>query len=277
MYIEYEPYVPSGTTQDLEAVKTITTGDKENQEYVRFLIDAKTFKHFIEIENSICDNIIFYFTKKGLTIKAADPAHVAMIIQEIPSLVFQKYEISQDIKIGVDLDRLSDVLKNIKKEDIFKLEYNPEMGEYLFISINFFTHKIPLINNDNIPDSTAPVLDLPASFEYNLKDFYDFIKKAGACSDHIKITVNAEGLNLFAASNLQEINMTIPTEFLSLHVAQGTFVSMFSIDYLNMIVKKLKTHFTTGIFQIGNEKPLQLTCSNKFKTMILLAPRIESE
>ena len=74
------------------------------------VINAETLRDAIEAVSSLVDEVKFSLSEKGIELKAVDPANVAMVSLRIGAEAFDYFKAAPG-EIGVDLVRLSDVLK----------------------------------------------------------------------------------------------------------------------------------------------------------------------
>ena len=68
-------------------------------------LKADTLKGIVNIISTLIDEVKFTITPEGMTLKAVDAAHVAMIEMEIEKCAFESYE-AESCEIGLDLDKV---------------------------------------------------------------------------------------------------------------------------------------------------------------------------
>ena len=89
------------------------------------VINADVFKDAIEAVSTLVDEAKFKLTKEGISVRAVDPANVAMVAFDLNAKAFETFEAS-DSEIGVDLIRLMDILGMTSKDDKIELNLNEE-------------------------------------------------------------------------------------------------------------------------------------------------------
>lgn len=242
-------------------------------------ISAKLLKNIINIQNTIVDDGKLFFNGEYVEMNDVDPAHVMMITQKIPTSEFLAYHNADDMKLGLSFDRLTSVLKNIKKDDVIKLSYD-ENNNKLLTQIGAFNQKISLIDPENMPSPKQPNLDFGAKVTIGAKEFYDFLRQAGGVSDYIELSTYNDMLYLFA-EDCDESNHVLvkyhKSDLKQFSVCKDLCASLFSIDYLIRVVRFLKVKYDDLTIHFGNDVPLRIECRNGTETVILLAPRIEED
>ena len=244
-------------------------------------IGAKLLKNIVNIQNTIVNDGKIFFNGEYIEMNDVDPAHVMMITQKIPVSEFLEYHNSNDVTLGLSLDRLSSVLKSIKKDDVLKLSYD-ENNDKLITQIGAFNQKISLLDSEEMPSPKQPNLDLGAKVTIDAKEFYDFLRQAGGVSDHMEISTYNDMLYLFA-ENCDETDHVLvkyhksDLKQFSVRKDNDVYASLFSIDYLISVVRLIKMKYDDIVIHFGNDMPLRIECKNGTETVVLLAPRIEDE
>ena len=262
---------------------TLVTPVKEYRERIFFKVNALKIKAFLMLQKTQCNEVKMVFDVDGITWKSVDPCHVSMISSEINSKGIEAYTFlsgSDKLELGIDIDKFLGILKTVKKDDTVTFDYDTDKGlNKIFVTVGAFVHTVGTIDASRMPDPKMPHLELPACFIIETSLFYDFIKKAGAVSDHLGITTETEKLTLFAKGDTDEVNLVKSRGEIRLLSSSGKYTSLFSVDYLLNIVGNLKKMFKKVEVRIGSDNPVQLRCydENGSTVTVLIAPRIESE
>ena len=66
-------------------------------------VKSDIIKGIIDVTSPLVNEVKFNITSKGISLKAVDPAHVAMVELEIKSTAFDEYK-SDDMELGVDYE-----------------------------------------------------------------------------------------------------------------------------------------------------------------------------
>jgi len=247
---------------------------------IKIKMNAKMLKNMLNIINTLSgsDNAHrIKFSKRNISFNSVDPAHVAMINQKIPVKNIEEYQFKENVEIGLNIAKMLNSLKNIKKTDIINIDYIEEKNT-VYTKIGPFNNKINTLDLECVPDPKKPILDLPVKSIINLKEFYDFIDQAGKISDYVEISTYNDKLFLFAENDTDQVKIIYNKENLKQLEARDkgqVYISLFAVDYLKMIVRHLKTQYKECTIVFGTDTPIKIICNEETETEVLLAPRID--
>ena len=240
-------------------------------------VKSDIIKGIIDVTSPLVNEAKFNITSKGISLKAVDPAHVAMVELDIKSTAFEEYK-SDDMELGIDLDKLSGIMRLADSGDTVSLEYD-EKSNRLIVTIGNLVRKMGLIDTAGMPDSKVPDLDLPSKTIITASELSKGVRASEAVSDHLALSVDKEAFELFAEGDTDTVNLKLPKDMLVELSSPGKFKSLFSIDYFSNMIKPVKAGDPITIF-LGNDNPIRVDfdiAEKKGHVTYLLAPRIESE
>ena len=240
-------------------------------------IKSDVIKGIIDVTSPLVNEAKFNVTSKGLTLRAVDPAHVAMVDLELKSSAFEEYK-ADDMELGIDLDKLSGIMKLATAEDLVSLEYDEESNR-LVVKIGNLVRRMGLIDTAGMPDSKVPHLELPAKAVVRASELSKGVRASEAVSDHLALSIDKDSFELFAEGDTDTVNLKLPKSLLVELHAPGKFKSLFSIDYFSNMIKPVRSDDTITI-NLGNDNPIRVDFDIADKNghvTYLLAPRIESE
>jgi len=107
------------------------------------IIESDKLKEMIEAVSSIVDEGKLNLSSDGISIKAVDPANVAMVSLNLNSDAFEEFNASEG-ELGVDLKRLGDIVDMAQKAEMVELELDEEQHK-LIIRMSGLTYKIALL------------------------------------------------------------------------------------------------------------------------------------
>lgn len=251
--------------------------ETEKTEKLFIRCDAKLLKNIFKLHDKLVNEEIMSFNKDGINFKTVDPAHVCMIIQTIPRDNIELYDITNNIDIGIDVNKMLSLFTgSIKKNELIALEYDyVDLG--LISSFNMFKRRTSVIDINGLPTPKIPNLTLPASVSLNTDILDNFCKQANKISDHFKIVIDKDGLTLKAKGDYDKIELLIEKQDLEAHDCDDSYSSLYSIDYFSNVISNLKNLHKIVTLQIDNDNPIRITGNDRVKTEVLIAPRIESE
>jgi len=240
-------------------------------------VKSDVLKGIIEVTSPLVNEVKFNISQKGISLRAVDPAHVAMVDLQINDKAFEEYK-ADDMELGVDMDKLSGIMRLASSGEIVCLEYDQESNK-LIIKIGNLVRKMGLIDTAGMPDPKMPNLNLPAKVVLKASELTQGVRASEAVSDHLALTVNKDNFELFAEGDTDTVNLKLPKDLLIELNTSSKCKSLFSIDYFANMIKPVKGDDPITIL-IGNDNPIKVEfdiAENKGHVTYLLAPRIESE
>jgi proliferating cell nuclear antigen len=240
-------------------------------------LKSETLKGVVDVVSTLIDEAKFKIDANGVSLRAVDPAHVAMIDLHLDKAAFEQYS-ATDTELGIDLDKLRDVLRLSKAGDLIEMRQDEERSR-LVISVGNITRRMNLVSTEGMSDPKVPNLDLPAKISVNIEELQRGIKAAESISDHISLNANAEGFEMVSEGDTDLVSLKLPKDLLVSLDCKENIRSLFPMDYFSNIIRAIPNG-TVVSFNIGNDLPLKLEfefSSGKGKVKYLLAPRIEND
>jgi proliferating cell nuclear antigen len=240
-------------------------------------VKSEILKGIIEVTSPLVSEVKFNINSKGISLRAVDPAHVAMINLEIAGKAFEEFK-ADDTELGIDMDKLAGIMRLSTPGDIVFLDYDDKANR-LIIKIGNLVRKMSLIDTAGMPDPKMPSLDLPAKAVIKASEISRGVRASEAVSDHLAVTVNKDNFEIFAEGDTDTVNLKLPKELLVELKSSGKFKSLFSIDYFSNMIKPVKSDDNVTIY-LGNDNPVRVEfdiANKNGHVNYLLAPRIESE
>lgn len=231
----------------------------------------------VELHKKYSDEILLQFTDRELTVITVDPAHVAMGRTEIPAKAFEAYDVDKNgVKIGIDIDKLNNLLKLETKGNTFKLFWDKDKDFQLIVTHGNLTHKIGLLSADCINIPSIPKIDFNNSATVDLMTFQKSVKSISNLTEIIQMAINPDRLELLKVIDSDSDDDRIKSEITGeINVKDGA-ITNFSMDYFNNISKSLKK-FSKEI-KISNDTncPVKIEIeTDTLKHIDLLAPRMD--
>ncbi len=240
-------------------------------------VRADIIKNIIDITSPLVNEAKFNINPKGMSLRAVDPAHVAMVDLEVKADAFDEYK-ADEIEIGIDLDKLGGIMKLANSGDTIYLEHDPNTNK-LIIRIGNLVRRMGLLDTAGMPNPKVPNLNLPATITVKASEIFQGVRASEAVSDHIALTATKESFELFAEGDTDTVNLKLPKDLLLKLESPDRYRSLFSIEYFSNMVKPVKGEESLTIY-LGNDNPVKLEFDFADKNghaVYLLAPRIESE
>ncbi len=263
------------------------TGNEETKEvknaFEAKLAGAGILKDAVSaVYEIVKEEVSFKLTKDGLYFSAMDPANVSMVTFRLLVTAFESYSLTEEKTIGIDMERLMQVMKQAGSSDALTLKLPQESSTLSIVLKGSGTRRfnIPLIENPS-EGRKPPTINFEATVVLKSDSLSQAISDAEVFSDSVLIladkktfSVEASGENGKVVTELEkgrdealvEIEATAPAK------------ARYAVDYLRKMVKGGKLSETAKI-QFKTDFPIQLEylVTDKIQLKYVLAPRIESE
>jgi proliferating cell nuclear antigen len=240
-------------------------------------INAELLKDAVAALAVIVDEVRLKIKPEGISVKAVDPANVAMGIFELGSSAFDEYN-ADECEIGVDLNKIMDLLGIADKNDTVRMELE-EGNNKLLIDVGGLSYTLSLLDPSTIrAEPRIPQLELPAKVVLNGADLRRAVKAAEKISDHMLMGVSDDTFFMEAKGDTDKVRLEMGRDQL-IDLKAGEACSLFSLDYLTDIVKPTnKVNEVT--LSLGKDFPVLIDfeiANGAGRISYLLAPRIESD
>jgi proliferating cell nuclear antigen len=242
-------------------------------------IDAGLLADALAPVDAIVHECKLHFDDGGVTTQAVDPANVAMASLEIPADCFESYHVGDDVTLGVNLERLLDVVGMAGSDDTVALALDPDTRK-LELETGGLEYTLALIDPDTIrQEPELPDLELPGEFVFAAAELDRAVRAADLCSDHIAIraTEGEKAVRFEADGDTDDVSVAVADDRLMAGSAEGPVASLFSLDYLQDIKGALGDSPVT--LRVGEEVPLRMRYylgeGGDVTVENMIAPRIE--
>jgi proliferating cell nuclear antigen len=202
-----------------------------------------------------------------------------MVDLELAAAAFESYETDGGV-IGVNLDRLEDIVGMADSDQLVHLELDEETRK-LHISLDGLEYTLALIDPDSIrQEPDLPELDLSAEIVIEGRDIDRAVTAADMVSDHIALGVDpdAEEFYVDAEGDTDDVHLELGREDL-IDLTAGEARSLFSLDYLKDMNKAIPKDAEVTM-ELGEEFPVKMHfgfAEGDGHVTYMLAPRIQSD
>src|SRR3989304_5140513 len=83
-------------------------------------VKAEVLKEVVDVVSTLVDEAKFNIGKDAVTVKAVDPAHVAMVDLSLDRAAFDGYKADEG-ELGIDMDKMKEILRLAKSGDVISL------------------------------------------------------------------------------------------------------------------------------------------------------------
>lgn len=263
----------------------------------------------------LADECRLNISSDGIRAKSVDPSNIALIDLTLPKEVFDSYEITKDLMVGLDFSRYNRKIKIGNKSEIVDVKFKAkellsrpsqklpeeiiegvepvlyEVSE-MVLEYDDFKDRIALLDPSSIrKEPKIPNIPNAVEITMPLKRFNKIIKKSEQISDYIKFTVSDNLVfESFAGDGIDEVyskttnSMTgCGIKVLELPDIKFPIESIYAIDYLVKMEKairpkSMKEYEKSSVtLRFNTDYPLEITFGIcKYGIgRYLLAPRVE--
>ena len=241
------------------------------------IVPVQSLEDALDPVATLVDECTIRLDEDELSIRAVDPANVGMADVSLPERAFESYEADGGV-IGVNLDRLQDVLSMGDKGDLAKLELNEETRK-LHIQIGELSYTLALIDPDSVrKEPDIPDLDLPADVAFEGSELSRAVTAADLVGDHVSLSADPDGQEFVvsAQGDTDDVEVTLGHDELATADVGESAESLFSLDYLKDMARPIGSDVIVS-FKLGTEMPVKFRYTNgEASVEHLLAPRVES-
>jgi len=241
------------------------------------VIGAEKFKDSIDSISTLVDEAKFRITPEGISVRAVDPANVAMVSFDLVKDAFDYYE-ATDGELGIDLTKLKGILEMADKSDNVELELD-EAAHKLVVKMRGLAYTMSLLDPTSIrKEPKVPALDLPAHIVVKGEDIQRAIKAAVKVSDYMSMGVRGDVFFMEAEGDTDRVIIEMRKDQL-IDFQPAEAKSLFSLDYLEDISKIVGKSNEISI-DLGKDFPTKIRlkiAEGHGDITYMLAPRVESE
>ncbi|HSV42080.1 MAG TPA: proliferating cell nuclear antigen (pcna) [Methanomassiliicoccales archaeon] len=238
---------------------------------------SETLKGVVDVVSTLIDEAKFKIDANGVSLKAVDPAHVAMIDLHLDKAAFEQFS-ANDTELGLDLDKLRDVIRLSKAGDLIEMRQDEERNR-LVLSVGNVTRRMNLVSTEGMADPKVPNLNLPGKISLNVEEMQRGIKASESISDHISLNAGPDGFEMISEGDTDLVSLKLPKDLLVSLDCKDPIRSLFPMDYFANMIRAIPAGTVVSV-NIGNDLPVKLEfemASGKGKVKYLLAPRIEND
>ena len=244
------------------------------------LEEAGTFKRSIDAISVLINEAEFIIDDKGMSLKATDPSQISMVDFYFKKEAFKEYKVEETIKIGVDLNQLSQVVSRAKtKDELFlRLEDDSNNLSLSFRGTSKRNFSIPLIDISSA-DLPTPKIDFDSEIKLKAEVLQDSFKDASLLSSHITLEIKGDSFFVLADSSKGKFKNELAKDDAAMVSikSQSDSRAMFPLDYLTSMIKAAQSATEVSLFMKKDAPILLKYAIGEAEITYFLAPRIESD
>lgn len=242
-------------------------------------IKGKRIEEAITALNAMVDESRFTLSPDRITVRAVDPANVAMVSMNLEKAAFEDYTATDGV-LGIDLIKFKSFMEMSEGDDIVELNLDEEAHK-LKILVRGLTYTMNLLDPESMrKEPKLPALNLPVEISVSGTDFKYGMKAADKISDYVSFGVDENGTKFYlsASGDTDDVIYEVPAERLKI-VKASEAKSMFAIEYL-IKIQKLAEKTSDLTIILGKDYPVKIgfpISEGNGLIEYMIAPRVENE
>lgn len=238
---------------------------------VRFLFriahgEGTFIKNVFKAALAPLDSAPLFVRSDGVEVRGLSPDRLIMSILTISSVVFEEYQLSEEVSVVVDKDELISALKRLTRRDRVIMLYEDGARDLRISLVNLktgtereFTAQIREVGVQPVGDIQ---LDLEVEVQMGGEVFTTIVKDAAVVGDEIEFRVAGDTMRFIARGEDKEYHSILTQDkgLLSLSSKLENASSRYSIDLVKQAAKTIDPD-SVVILQYGPNKPLKLSIS----------------
>jgi proliferating cell nuclear antigen len=175
--------------------------------------DARVWRYMVSSIEKIIEEGVFVANSEGLSLRALDTSHVAMVDLFYPKDAFDEWNVEEEMTFGVSFKEFSKVLRRAQKNDELVLEVEDTFLKVIFSepSLGERTFKIPQISltYEKLPE---PKIEFTVRAKMFSTTFRDVIKDLEVVGETLIIRAPEEGDKLIMESkgDVEQVEIELP-------------------------------------------------------------------
>jgi proliferating cell nuclear antigen len=238
-------------------------------------VKMEVLRELVDVVSTLVSEVKISVSKDGLEAKAVDPSHVAMLVLKLQKSVFEEFT-GEPTEIGVDIEKLKEVLRLSKPGDILELQFDGK--NRLVASVGRVTRQMAVVDPAGITDPKVPNVSPPAMVTVKTEDVRQGIRGSESFTDHVTLTLEPEAFTMHSEGDTDRLDLRLPKETLARLDVKEAVKSMYPLDFFSAMVKSISAEEAT--LHVGNEYPLKIEFAmgmGRGEGRYLLAPRVEED
>jgi len=228
---------------------------------------------------TLVEEATFDVTGEGLSFRAMDPSHIALVDLSWPNVAFEKFECSKPFKFSI---RVEDFVKLIGRTDTKdSVEISSDEEDALTLRLmNGYKREFKIHLIETSPGAAPlPKLELDAKLSMSKSAFEKVLGDISVVADQVMMSSTKEGVSFSGRSDVGQATIQLEkngADLLELDVKQEAKAS-YNIDYIVSFLKAVGSAADVVTCEYASKKPAKISTKlneQGCKLEFFLAPRI---
>src|SRR5207302_10549466 len=218
-------------------------------------VKAEVLKEVVDVVSTLVDDAKLTVGKDSITVKAVDPAHVAMVDLSLDRGAFEAYK-ADECELGVDMDKMKEILRLAKGGETISFSHDEDKNR-LVVTVGNTTRRMALVDTAGMSDPKVPSLNLPAKLVVRTDELRQAIRASESISDHIALKASPDGFEIVSEGDTDNVSHMVPKDLLEELQAKEAVRSLFPLDYFSNMVKAISSAPTVTLY-LGSDYPVKI-------------------
>lgn len=246
--------------------------------------NAKLWRDLVTAISTVIDEGAFSITPEGISLRAMDPSHVAMVDFSLSKQAFDEYQCDKPLKMGISLTGMLKFLRGIGTNEVLELSFDEGIGKLNVQAKGKYTRTFSMSTLELVSEE-APS---PKKFTFNARvkilssNLRQALSDAVMVSDYVRLEAATDKFVVKTSGDIASVTAEFvrgsSDVLLDLAIQQDSSAT-FSLGYLNDIVKTASVTSEVVTLEFSSDMPLKLDFEMPQDSYLrfYLAPRIEAE
>jgi len=246
------------------------------------IADSRMWKNLMAAISTLVEEATFDITPEGISLRAMDPSHVAMVDFEYPKEAFQEYSCSEPSKpLCVDIADMVKLMRRVESGETLELSLDPDTNKLLMKLSGKYTRRfsIPQLQPSTTEKTPTPKLEFDANIKMDAGCLNDAVTDMAAVSEQVKFEANTDKLVMTGLSETGDIIVEFEkdnTSIVSFNVKREV-KALYGVSILQDMVKAGTASSNLATVEFSTDKPIRIDFELPLQGKLTyhLAPRIE--
>lgn len=239
--------------------------------------NAKMFKDCVDALNILIDEGEFSVGADGVKLRAMDPSQIAMVDFVLPRHAFEKFEVANETRIGMNMDDLARIMGRVRVGEQLALKLDESRLGMVFKGKSSRRFSLPLLDASGITPK-EPKIEFDSRIRIGGEVLREGLKDASLVSSHVTLKADANGFTIEAHGDKGDVINEIrkDEEALMEHAVKSDARAMYPLEYLNDILRSAASEAIVTL-EMKSDAPIKVEYAIGDATVkYYLAPRIEN-
>lgn len=265
-------------TENIDAMEEVVFSKESEIVQVGFTTDKATLLQIAKSAECMYEDATFSISEEGISFRAMDPSHVALLDMGIPNACFEKWSCIEEQKFALNIEEFRKLVNSLDTKGSISLQIKEK--EILVLQ-NGFSASVKTIE-PSVKDCPLPripydnTIGFSENEEINVSEFSKLARKIGTVSDYITINCDASKVLFTGKGDQGACEKAYTSQQVKIdnrEDSETTYSLEFLMPYLRTLTKDSQIELG---FSTSKPMRIQTKVNNIGRIDFYLAPRVEN-